>query len=99
MRKTHPLCTRTRGYDAADVNAQSNFQQTPLGLASLEGHLDVVQVLLEHGADVNLRGEEGLTALHDAISNQHFEVMELLLKYMGITSMSSHPSLEVSHRH
>lgn len=41
------------------------------GLASLEGHLDVVQVLLatEHGADVNPHGEEGLAALHDTISN------------------------------
>ena len=40
------------------VNARNKYQQTPLHHASREGHLDVVQVLIQNGSDsdVNAKG-------------------------------------------
>jgi outer membrane protein assembly factor BamB len=39
----------------ADVNARGAYGVTALGLAADRGHLDVVKVLIEHKADVNIK--------------------------------------------
>src|SRR6266852_727180 len=38
---------------AEDVNAKCYFDKTPLHVASQQGHVDAVRVLLDHGAQVN----------------------------------------------
>lgn len=43
-----------------------NQGRTALQIASYQGHLDVVKILLQAHASVNLRDEEGDTALHYA---------------------------------
>ena len=57
---------------------------TPLQNAAGRGHLEVVKLLLERGADPNLR-EEGIAphgrALYSAVYNGHFEVAKLLLEH------------------
>jgi ankyrin repeat protein len=57
---------------------------TPLVQAAGRGHLDVVRLLLERGADPNLR-EEGNSphgrALYTAVYNHHYEVAKLLLEH------------------
>ena len=40
------------------------------------GHLKIVRLLLELGADVHILGD---SALHDAVTNSHIEVVKLLL--------------------
>lgn len=56
---------------------------TPLRNAAARGHLEIVRLLLERGADPNLR-EEGIApdghALYSAVYNGHHEVAELLLE-------------------
>lgn len=42
--------------------------------------MGVVQLLLQHGADVHAKDKGGLVPLHNACSYGHFEVTELLLK-------------------
>ncbi|KAK1256983.1 hypothetical protein QJS04_geneDACA024236 [Acorus gramineus] len=44
------------------------------------GCIEIVQVLLEHGADVNAFGTDAATALTQASYNGHHDVLQLLLK-------------------
>ena len=53
---------------------------TPLGLASFKGHLEVVEYLVEEcGADVNAKDVDGYTALICAAEGGHPEVVEFLV--------------------
>ncbi len=65
-----------------EVNAQNLFAggYTPLMLAAQGGHLDVVQLLIENGADVNARNLAGVTALMEASRGGFDRIVELLLK-------------------
>jgi ankyrin repeat protein len=47
----------------------------------MNGHVEVVRVLLENGADVQLGNSLQETALHEAASNGHLEVCRLLLNW------------------
>jgi ankyrin repeat protein len=57
---------------------------SPLMNAAARGHMDVVKLLLQHGADPNLP-EEGIAprghALYSAVANKHFEIAKLLLEH------------------
>ncbi|XP_040039032.2 rabankyrin-5 [Gasterosteus aculeatus] len=58
--------------------------QTPLHLASSWGLEDVVQCLLEFGANVNAQEAEGRAPIHVAISNQHNNIIQLLISHPDI---------------
>ncbi|KAF4516889.1 hypothetical protein B566_EDAN011234 [Ephemera danica] len=63
--------------------------QGPLHMACTWGLEQVVQTLVEHGAEVNARDVEGRTPLHVAVANQHTRITSLLL---------CHPALDLSLR-
>ena len=63
-----------------DVNAWSGFHRTPLRAASNKGHIDVVRVLLDHGANVNTIDKRN-TPLRSAYVGGHLEIMRLLLEH------------------
>ncbi len=57
------------------------YNHTPLALAASAGHLQTVELLLRHGADVNMPSGNGNTPLIYAIANGHIEIVELLLAH------------------
>lgn len=54
--------------------------QTALMLAVSHGRMEMVQSLLEQGAQVNLQDDEGSTALMCASEHGHLELVKLLLQ-------------------
>ena len=52
----------------------------PINIASIGGHIKIVETLLANGADINAIGDKGSTPLISAISNNHIELAELLIK-------------------
>lgn len=62
------------------VNTRDSFsKRTPLHFATEKDHLDVAELLLKKGADINAQDYMGLTALHWAVDRQHKDIVEFLL--------------------
>ncbi|MBI2924865.1 MAG: ankyrin repeat domain-containing protein [Verrucomicrobia bacterium] len=84
--------------DPSLVNRLSDYASyyigcgAPIKNAAARGHLEIVKLLLERGADPNLP-EEGIAprghALYSAAANGHYEVAKLLLEH------GAHPNVEV----
>lgn len=75
--------------DKTDNGDEGYDNCTPLHLCCQWGLEQVVQTLVEHGANVNSRDADGKTPIHIAIQNQHSQIITLLL---------CHPNLDLSLR-
>lgn len=63
-----------------DVNLRSDAGETPFLAACRGGHLDIVQLLVEHGGvEMNLKAADGRSGLWCASHNGHFELLSWLL--------------------
>lgn len=62
----------------SDINAPDRSGQTPLIAAARHGQMEMVQLLLNHGASVTVRDWKGKNALMWAQDNGHSGVVELL---------------------
>lgn len=81
-------CSRDGDYEGVvsaleqgiDPNFQDWYRYTALMKASSRGHIKIVELLLKHGAnlDLNIYGD---TALMQASIEGHFSIVELLLEY------------------
>ena len=79
-----PLCHPSeRGYDTESfVNRCDNdTMRSPLFVACKEGHIDVVDLLLQNKADVNQVDIRKWSPLHIASKEGHTDVVKLLLKF------------------
>ena len=68
----------TDGADPSAMDPQSG--STMLATAALMGHTEIVELLLEHGADVNTKSRDGGTALHAAAFLGRIETVKFLLE-------------------
>ena len=67
----------------ADVNLASreSMRMPPLGSAMAVQRNDIARTLIEHGADVNGKAANDLTALHTAAARGNLEAAKLLLDH------------------
>ena len=61
------------------MNATDNFSWTPLHHACLSGQLDLVEMLVGRGADINAQAMNGGTPLMRAIQTSQPEVVKYLI--------------------
>ncbi|CAN8259895.1 unnamed protein product [Cochlearia groenlandica] len=61
------------------VNEPLEDNDSALHLACLYGHLPSVQLLLERGADIDVKDEDEAIPLHDACAGGYLEIAELLV--------------------
>ncbi|MBY5386685.1 ankyrin repeat domain-containing protein [Rhizobium leguminosarum] len=66
-------------HQAAKGGDIARVTQPALIIASLAGHADVVVLLLDRGADIEIRNKGGLTALHAAAYGGNLEVVKRLV--------------------
>lgn len=69
------------GVDIKDANQPGLGDDRLLHLAANHGDYRDVELLLEHGANVNEQGDIGLTALHYAASKNRLDIVKLLMRY------------------
>ncbi|XP_021096209.1 BCL-6 corepressor-like protein 1 isoform X4 [Heterocephalus glaber] len=67
--------------DSEDVNHRDNAGYTALHEACSRGWTDILNILLQHGANVNCSAQDGTRPVHDAVVNDNLETIWLLLSY------------------
>ena len=75
VRKAEDVISEGANVNGRDVNTNT----TPLILASQNGHLNVVQLLLSKGANENAYDRMGRTPLFNASMNGDAKMVEMLL--------------------
>ncbi|XP_069745455.1 BCL-6 corepressor isoform X3 [Narcine bancroftii] len=75
---------------ACDVNHHDNAGYCALHEACARGWLSIACHLLEHGADVNCSAQDGTRPIHDAVENDHLEVVRLLLSYSADPTLATY---------
>ncbi|EHK17755.1 uncharacterized protein TRIVIDRAFT_160757, partial [Trichoderma virens Gv29-8] len=64
---------------ARAISRKDNYGRTPLCWAVNRGHRDMVELLLDHGARVNVKDRSDLTALHIAVTGQYKDIVSVLI--------------------
>ena len=64
-----------------DVNSKNRFQMSPLEVASKSGNMEIIKLLISHGARINEKMANDRTALMYALSDgNNYELVEYLLQ-------------------
>ncbi|XP_072135805.1 ankyrin repeat domain-containing protein 27 isoform X2 [Mobula birostris] len=88
----HPLCRCPKCEPAQkklssittnglSVNSANQDGFTPLHVAALHGHFELVSLLLRHGANVNTKNSNNSTPLHLACQHSDLQIVKYLLNY------------------
>jgi ankyrin repeat protein len=64
----------------AKVDPLDRWNKIPLHDAAQQGHLSVAKLLLERGADVRMKKDDGYTPLHYAAKSGNISLVKLLLE-------------------
>ena len=64
----------------ANVNAENKWGETPLIVAARHGHIEIVKLLIEAGADLETN-DDGYTPLDFALMYEHTETVEILKQH------------------
>jgi len=88
------------GFDENNLNSwDKNRFYTPLLLAVEDSDIEIIDELVKLGADVNVKDDNGKTALMDAAHEGEIDVVETLIKYnvdVSLTDRSGFSALHAS---
>ncbi|XP_076232023.1 ankyrin repeat domain-containing protein 13D isoform X2 [Calliopsis andreniformis] len=70
------LSSRTHDIEKFDIRGR-----TPLMLAVTLGHIDCVEVLLQHEANVNTENTQGWTVVQEAVSRRNPSILQMVLAH------------------
>ena len=77
--------------DPKDVNSwYFDGRSTPLHLSSRGGHVHIVRILVEHGANVAAQTLLGSTPLHPASLNGHLDIARILVEHGANVAAQDH---------
>lgn len=62
-----------------NVDCVDTMKNTPLMCASMMGHANICNILLDHGANINAQNNRGVTSLHVAINKKEINVVKTLI--------------------
>jgi ankyrin repeat protein len=83
LRNVLDLCEKTGGWfdiHITQLDQRNSLDDTPLHTVCSWGELEPVRVLVEAGADVNARGDQGARPLFNAVIGENIEVVKYLIK-------------------
>jgi ankyrin repeat protein len=85
----HPQVASYLILKGADVNVPSNngFSVYPIHSAVAANHTEICHMLLDHGAQVNVKQKSGVTPLHSAAQNGNLEILIMLLEHGAMVNV------------
>lgn len=74
-----------------DRKEDKNFMQNmcPIHIAARFGYKEIVKALIENGADINIKGHFGYTALHEACRKNNIDIVNILIKNCADVNIKS----------
>ena len=80
VQEYNPFSTKLLLKKGADVNAQDDYGNSVVSRAVMNsrGRGDVIQLLCEYGADVNLKNRSGISALDSAKNIANYDIVPFL---------------------
>ena len=63
------------------INERDIYGQNPIYYAARDGHLNLCELLVEKGTDVNLEDKYGQTCIFYAIREGHYDIVDFLIKH------------------
>jgi len=95
----HPLVKYLAVKHPQDLNSRGFYGgSTPLHLASRNRHVEVVQLLVEHGADATTQDEHRWTSLHLASASGSVEVTRFLIEHGADVTVQDEDGLTPLHQ-
>lgn len=79
--------------ECSDVNTISLFGDYPIHVAATRGSVEELKLIINEGADINLKGEHGYTALHDAVAQEKIEAILYLLQHGAVPAIKNDDGL------
>jgi ankyrin repeat protein len=80
---------------SVDVNKGDYDKRTAIHLAAGEGHVDVIKLLIQHNADVNVEDRFGNRPLDDAQRGKRAEVINLLRQHNALPGSNAQQSADL----
>jgi len=85
--------------DGIDINEKDYLNRSPLHLAVLNGHLEIVDLLLENGAKITAKMIDGRTSVHLASQSGYLDILKLLFKKSKLNEQLKNSKIQESNIH